>query len=116
LGSFDENVLQFSLQTFMFSFSWSHYYFSGVPSHLVVVFPADFLGNSPAYFPAGPSQLCQAALPAAEPAHASLLQAERKHGKDPQLRLQVQQGRLVRPLPALKESQQTFLHGLPGKF
>jgi hypothetical protein len=28
----------------------------------------------------------------------------------------VQQGRLVRPLPALKESQQTFLHGLPGKF
>ena len=82
----------------------------------MVVFPADFLGNSPAYFPAGPSQLCEAALPAAEPAYASLLQAERKHGKDPQLRLQVQQGRLVRPLPALKESQQTFLHGLPGKF
>ena len=82
----------------------------------MVVFRPHFLGSSQNDLPIGSGQFCQIAFPAFEPPDAPLLQAERQHGQDPQLRLQVQQGRLVRPLPTLEESQQAVLHGLPRKF
>jgi len=88
---------------------------TGFSGHLVVVFDPDFPRNTSNYFPFGSSQFGEDAISALEPANAQILQAQRQHGQDPQLRLQVQQGRLVRPLPTLEESQSTVFHGLLGK-
>ena len=89
--------------------------FPGFPGHLVVVPHPHLPGHPSTDLQDGAGQLGQAPVPAAEPPHAPVLQAQRQHGQDPPLRVQVQPRRLVRALPALQESQSALLYGLLGE-
>lgn len=91
-------------------------FLSGLPRDLVVVPHPHFPRNPTSHFPDSASQFRQTAVPAFEPPHAQVLQAQFQHGQDPQLRVQVQPRRLVRPLSALQESQPAIFHGLFGNY